>query len=72
MFFYDDVQITNFLNGEYNFKFLVIDEITHDKYLQSFLVIHPHYSAEKSLNSVNCIPTSVFKLEIFYEFQYKI
>ena len=66
-FFNDDSQIIAFLTGEDAFKNSVIDEITHDEDLHNFSIIHPPQLVEQSFDLVNSIPTSVLRLENFYD-----
>ena len=45
----------------------MIDEITHDEDLHIFSLIHPPRPIDQSFEHVNSIPTSVLRLENFYD-----
>jgi hypothetical protein len=56
---------------EDTFQDVVIDEGTHDKNLQDFMVISDPRSPESAFEPVKSIPRSIVRLEKFYDFHEK-
>ena len=66
-----DEQLIKFFTMKDTFKYVVIDEMTHDEDLYNFAVIHKPCSIEESLGQFSTLPRSIIKLEKFYDLKDK-
>ena len=69
--FDNDMQVLNFLTNDDTFKYLSIDEVTHDENLQDFSVINDFCLVEIFFEKVKPILNLVLRLEKFFDLQDK-